>query len=142
VLVYSGSASSFTDRRLKNGVRYRYTLTGFDDARNAATSAVATRPTGPLISPPAAGTVTAPPRLTWIPVEQATYYNVQLWRRGKILSAWPKGTSLQLRRSWAYGGRRHKLEPGHYRWYVWPGYGRIADKKFGRLLGSSSFVVR
>ena len=36
VLVYSGSATSFTDRRLKNGVRYRYVLTGYDEAGNTS----------------------------------------------------------------------------------------------------------
>ena len=142
VLVYSGSATSFTDRRLKNGVRYRYLLTGYDEAGNTATSGVAASPIAPLVSPPAGATVSAPPRLAWRPVERATYYNVQLWRRGRILSAWPKGTSLRLRRTWTYGGRRYSLEPGRYRWYVWPGYGRRGAKKFGPPLGSSSFVVR
>ena len=142
VLVYSGSATSFTDKRLRNGVEYRYTLAGYDEARNAATSVVVATPTAPLRSPPAGATVSAPPRLAWRAVEKATYYNVQLWRRGRILSAWPKGTSLQLRRSWAYDGRLYRLKPGRYQWYVWPGYGRRSEKKFGRLLGSSSFVVR
>jgi hypothetical protein len=142
VLVYSGSATSFTDRRLRNGVRYQYALTGHDEAGNAATSRLAARPAAPLVSPPAGATVSAPPRLAWLPAEKATYYNVQLWRRGRILSAWPKGTSLRLRRSWTYGGVRYHLNRGRYRWYVWPGYGRRAEKKFGRLLGSSSFVVR
>jgi hypothetical protein len=142
VLVYSGSAKSFTDRRLKNGVRYRYLLTGYDEAGNTATSGVTTRPIAPLVSPPAGATVSVPPRLAWLPAERATYYNVQLWRGGRILSAWPKGTSLRLRRTWTYGGRRYRLEPGRYRWYVWPGYGRRGAKKFGPPLGSSSFVVR
>lgn len=142
VLVYSGSATSFTDRRLKNGVRYHYALTGYDEAGNAAMSGLAARPAAPLVSPPAGATVSAPPRLAWLPAERATYYNVQLWRQGKILSAWPKGTSLRLRRSWTYGGLRYRLKRGRYKWYVWPGYGRRAEKKFGGLLGSSSFVVR
>ena len=142
VLVYGGSSTSFTDRGLKNGVRYRYELTAFDAAGNAATSGVAARPTGPLVSPPTGATVSAPPRLAWLRDERATYYNVQLWRRGRILSAWPKGTSLRLRRTWTYGGRRYRLERGRYKWYVWPGYGPRGQKKFGRLLGSSSFVVR
>lgn len=142
VLVYRGSATSFTDKRLKNGVRYRYDLTGFDEAGNAAASAVAARPTAPLVSPAAGATVSAPPRLAWLSVEGATYYNVQLWRGARILSTWPKGTSFQLRRSWTYGGRRYRLTRGRYQWYVWPGYGRRAEKRFGRLIGSSSFVVR
>jgi hypothetical protein len=142
VVVYRGTGRSFTDTRLENGVRYRYTLTGYDEARNAASSEVGATPTAPLLAPKAGATVSAPPRLVWKAAEKATYYNVQVWRRGKIFSAWPTGTSLQLKRTWTYAGRRHRLSPGRYRWYVWPGYGRRAQNKFGRLLGWSTFVVR
>jgi hypothetical protein len=47
----------------------------------------------------------------------------------------------ELTRTWIYAGRRHCLTPGRYRWYVWAGYGRQAQNKFGPLLGSNSFVV-
>jgi hypothetical protein len=66
---------------------------------------------------------------------------VQVWRNGKIFSAWPARPSLRLRRTWTFGGRQYHLRPGRYRWYVWPGYGRRAARNYGRLLGSSSFVV-
>jgi hypothetical protein len=141
-LVYQGSGASFTDTRLTNGTRYKYTLIAHDEARNAVEEAVTAKPTAPLVSPPAGATVSAPPRLAWTSVPKATYYNVQVWRRGKILSAWPRGTSFRLRRSWMYAGRRYRLVPGRYRWYVWPGYGLRTKRKFGPLLGSSSFVVR
>jgi hypothetical protein len=142
-LVYSGTGKRFIDTRLKNGVRYRYTLTGYDEAANGTTTAVTARPTAPLVAPPAGARVSGPPRLTWVAVEKATYYNVQVWRDGKkILSAWPKGTSIRLRAGWTYKGRRYRLERGTYRWYVWPGLGRRAEKDYGPLLGSSSFVVR
>jgi hypothetical protein len=141
-LVYRGHDESFTDTGLKNGVRYHYTLTGYDEAHNAATSTAAATPTAPLVSPVAGAVVKAPPRLAWIRVAKATYYNVQVWRKGRIFSSWPKGTSIKLNRSWVYHGRRYKLTPGKYRWYVWPGFGARTGKKFGPLLGSSSFVVR
>jgi hypothetical protein len=48
---------------------------------------------------------------------------------------------LQLPRSWQYHGRRYKLRPGTYRWYVWPGRGRLSAGRYGELLGASSFVV-
>jgi hypothetical protein len=85
--------------------------------------------------------VTAPPRLAWRAAPGARYYNVQLWRRGKIFSAWPATTVLRLRRAWTFEGRRYRLGPGRYRWYVWPGYGARSAKRYGRALGSSSFVV-
>jgi len=140
--VYRGSGKTFTDAGLRNGVRYRYTVNAYDEAHNAATQTVAVTPTAPLVAPAAGATVRAPVRLAWVPVDKATHYNVQVWRRGKIFSAWPKGTSLRLPGSWTYGGRRYQLTPGRYHWYVWPGYGPRAGKKYGRLLGSSSFVVK
>jgi large repetitive protein len=141
-VVYRGTGNRFTDARLENGKRYGYMLTGYDEAGNAATASAAAIPTAPLISPAAGAKVTAPPRLVWAAVPKATYYHVQLWRRGRILSAWPSRTSLRLSRTWAYAGRRYHLTPGRYRWFVWPAFGRRAEKRFGPLLGSSSFVVR
>ena len=85
----------------------------------------------------------SPPTLVWAPAKGATYYNVQLIRRGRrVLSEWPVRPTFQLRRTWLYKGRRYRLRPGVYRWYVWPGYGRISAARYAkRALGSSSFVV-
>jgi hypothetical protein len=141
-VVYRGTGRSFTDTGLRNGVRYRYTVTAYDEAGNASAAEITATPTAPLLSPAAGATVSAPPRLAWKAVENATYYNVQVWRRGKIFSAWPTRTSIRLRRTWTYAGRRYHLTPGRYRWYVWPGFGRRGQNKYGRLLGSSTFVVR
>ena len=72
----------------------------------------------------------------------ATYYNVQLFRDGKkILSAWPSSTSIRLDRSWRFGGKAQRLEPGRYRWYVWPGFGKRTANRYGKLLGTRTFVV-
>ena len=140
--VYKGAGRTFTDTGLANGVRYRYALTGYDEAHNAATAEAAATPNAPLVSPKAGAVVSSPPLLAWRAVPKATYYNAQVWRNGRIYSSWPKGTSVQLRRTWIYNGRRYRLSPGRYRWYVWPGYGKRAKKDFGRLIGSSSFVVK
>jgi len=94
-----------------------------------------------LYGPPPGAKVASPPRLAWAPVENATYYNVQVWRGRRIFSAWPSRPSLRLKRSWIYEGRRYRLTPGRYRWYVWPGFRGRGAKSFGRLLGGSSFVV-
>ena len=143
VLVYSGSATSFTDRRLKNGVRYRYLLTGYDEAGNTATSGVAARPIAPLVSPPPGATVSAPPRLAWRPVEKGDVLQRPAVAPGKDSSApGRKGHRSASGARGPSGGRRYSLEPGRYRWNVWPGYGRRGAKKFGPPLGSSSFVVR
>jgi hypothetical protein len=141
-VVYQGTGRSFTDTGLQNGVRYRYWLTAYDEAHNAATAEASASPTAPLLSPKAGAVVSSPPRLAWRAVPNTKYYNVQVLRRGRIFSAWPRSTSLQLKRTWTYKGRRYKLTPGRYRWYVWPGRGRPSERRFGRLIGSSSFVVR
>jgi hypothetical protein len=95
-----------------------------------------------LFAPKAGARVTRPPLLRWRPVKRASYYNVQLYRGGrKVLTAWPTRTRLQLRPSWTFNRRAERLRPGLYRWYVWPGYGRAPVGRYGRLLGSSTFVV-
>jgi hypothetical protein len=81
--------------------------------------------------------------LTWTTVPGATYYNVQLFRADptKLLSIWPKHAGLQLRRTWRFDGRRYRLKPGKYRWYVWPGFGRRSAGRYGHMIGSGTFVV-
>jgi hypothetical protein len=97
---------------------------------------------GKGVAPPRGERVREPPVLRWKRVRRATYYNVQLYRRHrKILSRWPRRSSLRLQRQWRYKGTRRRLAPGRYRWYVWPGYGRRSAKRYGRLLGKSTFTV-
>jgi hypothetical protein len=161
--VYTGKARAFTDRRMREGVKYRYTIAAYDEAGNAAVKALVVRPDGktnraraaaepaarparpatPALSRPAQGArVTAPPVLDWTPVPKAKYYNVQLYRDGKkILTVWPSSTSYRLRLSWTFDGRRQRLSPGRYTWYVWPGFGPRSANRYGKLVGSRTFVV-
>jgi hypothetical protein len=73
-------------------------------------------------------------------VKRAAYYNVQLVRGKKILSAWPASNHLRLRSSWVYQGHHYRLHRGVYRWYVWPGFGARSKARYGSVLGGSSFV--
>ena len=163
--LYSGGARAFTDRRLKEGVKYRYTVTAYDEAGNGAARGLAARASSsvakpsrakpatkpsanqpavkPALTRPAAGArVTAPPLLAWRPVPRATYYNVQLYRNGrKILTAWPSEPSFRLQPAWKFGGRTYRLTPGVYRWYVWPGFGLSSATRYGKLVGTRRFVV-
>jgi hypothetical protein len=141
-VVYRGSAEGFRDAGLTVGRRYRYRVTGFDEAENATSHSLGITAAGALFSPAPGEEVSAPPRLRWAAVKGAGYYNVQLIRGGRVLSVWPNRASFQLRRTWIYKGRRYRLRPGVYRWYVWPGFGQIAAGNYGRLIGSSRFVVR
>ncbi|MBA2359637.1 MAG: hypothetical protein H0V79_01655 [Actinobacteria bacterium] len=145
-----GSPSSYAG--LASGV-HRFAVRAIDAAGNVDatpagsewTVAVVTRTVArsALFAPAAGARVTRPPLLRWRPVRGASYYNVQLYRAGrKVLSAWPTRTRLQLRAQWRFNGRAQRLEPGVYRWYVWPGRGQITARRYGKVLGSSTFVVR
>jgi hypothetical protein len=143
--IYRGSANGVRDTGLVVGRRYEYRVIGVDEAANRAEQKLSLVATGALLSPTPGLKITtnSPPTLVWTRAKGATYYNVQLIFHGrKVLSAWPLRQSFRLRRTWLYKGRRYRLRPGVYRWYVWPGYGRISAARYApRPLGSSSFVV-
>ena len=139
--VYTGQATGFQDTHVRNGVRYLYTITAFDQAGNASAETVTTTPGPRLLGPARNAHLIAPPKLSWTPVRGATYYNVQVYRGKKVLSVWPKQADLQLRRTWRFDGRRYHLKPGRYRWYVWPGFGRRSAADYGHIVGSGTFVV-
>jgi hypothetical protein len=138
--VYAGKASSFRDKGLRVGTHYHYTVSVFDAAANKVSRTVRITGTGRLFAPAPGASVKGAPRLQWAAVRGASYYNVQLVRGGRIFSAWPRGTSLKLPRSWVYHGQRYRLHRGVYRWYVWPGFGTQSANKYGRLVGRSSFL--
>jgi hypothetical protein len=142
-MVYSGPGRKFIDTGLRNGVRYRYTVSATDAAGNETTATATATPRSRLLAPRPAARLTHAPVLRWRAVARARYYNVQLFRGGrKILSAWPARARLAVRPSWHYRGRTQRLKPGRYRWYVWPGYGRRSAHHYGRLLGFREFTVR
>jgi hypothetical protein len=128
------------DTGLRVGAKYKYTVTATDEAGNTGGATLAVTATGRLTSPVPGQRVTSRPHLTWLPVKGASYYNVQLYRGGRILSVWPKRTTFTLPLSWAYQGHHHHLHSGSYRWYVWPGFGKPAQARYGQLLGSSTFL--
>jgi hypothetical protein len=143
VPVYSGTATGFNDTHLRNGVHYTYTITARDAAGNVTVQTIGATPAARLLSPSNNARVTAPPLLSWTAVSGATYYNVQLYRGDptKLLSLWPTRASLRLRRAWRFDGRRYRLKPGRYRWYVWPGFGKRKSARYGHRIGTGTFVV-
>ena len=114
---------------LTTGVRYAWIVTATDAAGNATSAG--------------AEAVPGPPRLRWAAARRARFYKVQLVHAGrKRLSAWPAGATLQVPSQWRVGRRMRRLEPGVWRWYVWPGYGSRAKPRYGRLLARGHFTVR
>lgn len=142
--VYRGAEKRYTVERLRNGTTYRFVLVAWDGAGNRSKGAVvrATPKAELLTAPKQSQRVTIPPLLRWAPAAGASYFNVQLWRgKQKVLSVWPPGTRYQLTGAWTYDGKKQKLLPGTYTWYVWPGLGPRKAARYGALLGSRSFVV-
>jgi hypothetical protein len=142
-VIYEGatSATSRLDQGLKAGRTYRYRLSAADEAANRATRTVDFVARGALLYPAPGERVSKAPLLVWTPVKGARYYNVILIRGRRVFSAWPVRARLQLRRTWTYRGSRYKLRPGLYRWFVWPGRGRLAAGNYGPMLGGSTFIV-
>jgi hypothetical protein len=142
-LLYRGPAAEFTDHKLRNGRRYGYRVTLIDQAGNWAADTASAVPTASRLLQPVNGAhVSGPPMLLWKRVRRARYYNTQLVRAGtKILSSWPRRPRLQLRRVWRFNDRVRRLVPGRYCWYVWPGLGARSERRYGRMLGKSCFIV-
>ena len=143
-VIYRGRGTTATDRGVRSGRLYRYVVVTYDTAGNASgAAAVQVRPLFALFSPRRGALVTSPPLLDWRTTRGATYYNVQLYRGDrKILSRWPSSSRLQLPSRWRHQGRVYRLTPARYSWYVWPGFGRRAERRYGALIGASFFTVR
>ena len=133
---------SLSDRGLRNSRTYTYRVSAVDAAGNASTRSVTVRPGPALLAPRPGTTVRRPPLLRWTAVRGARYYNLQLYRDGrKVLSVWPREPRLRLPARWRFAGADRALDSGRYRWYVWPGFGERALRRFGARLGPRSFVV-
>jgi hypothetical protein len=143
-VIYKGTASKYVDRGLTNGVEYRYVVAALDAAgnRSAGVAAVIVPRRNLLKSPKDGARLKKAPRLLWALDTEAQYYNAQLLLNGKkILSVWPVRPAYALKTSWKYEGRKYKLKPGVYTWFVWPGYGARSAVDYGELMGSRTFRI-
>lgn len=134
VTLYAGKRlAAFVDRKVRNGSRYTYVVTALDAAGNRMVVKAVATPAAALVAPRRDQRIRGETTLRWRGVKGASYYNVQLWLRGKkVLTAWPSGPSLRLPR----------LASGPYTWFVWPGRGSRNAHRYGPLIGHSTFVVR
>ena len=137
-------ATSFTDKRIRNDVRYRYTITGVDESGNRSTSVVVSaKPRARLLVGPI-GVVQPRSRvlLRWAPVKGAKFYNVQVFRgQTKVLSVWPRSARRSLGPTWRWDRKLRALKAGVYTWYVWPAVGSRARAQSGPPRGKSTFRV-
>jgi hypothetical protein len=141
--LFSGAAADFVDKKIQDGVEYRYNVRTFDQAGNAsqARTVLALPKVVSLGKNAYTPRTTAQPILSWPARRGASYYHVQLFRNGKrILAAWPLKTELALRPHWRWAGRRYRLAPAQYAWFVWAGFGPRTAARY-KLLGHSTFIV-
>jgi hypothetical protein len=140
------TASSWTDRKVQNGVTYRYELVPTDKLGNQGSElSKNARPTG-FRTPRNGATLTAPIGISWVDVPRSDYSNIQVWNAGltrKMLSVWPRDNGYTLRSRWRYQGRDYRLRRGStYRIYGWPGFGSVANANYGKSYGWVQFTVR
>jgi hypothetical protein len=144
VTVFRGSGSSrAVDRGIRPGVEYEYAIQSVDQAGNASPAmTIAGLPKVLVLGATSYVPHAAPqPILRRRRVRGVRYYHVQLFRGSKrILAAWPQTHALGLPAAWRWAGRRHRLAPGRYRWYVWAGLGARALAHY-RTIGSAQFIV-
>ena len=108
-VVYTGKADFYKDTGIDNRTQYEYRVSAADEAANATPEQKATAmPLPPLYNPAQGARVRSPIVFEWLGIEKATYYNVQVWCRGKkMLTAWPKKSAA--RRSAAREVRRSRV---------------------------------
>ncbi len=142
--MYRGRKKTFVARGLQDGVEYRFVIVAYDEAgnRSAGVAVVFFAERQNLLLPANGATVTAPRRFAWRPVPGADYYNAQFWHDGKQLSVWPVKAKFTLQGSWRFEGKLHRLVPGTWLVYVWPGFGTKAEANYGDLHVDATFVVR
>lgn len=139
-VIYRGTRSSFMDRSVREGRRYRYAVAVLDRAGLEGRAERPARPRRRLLAPTHRARLTAPPHLRWTPIAGTRYYNVKLYRRGRlVLSAWPRRAELALPATWRSGGRTRRLRAGGYRWYVWPLPRRA--RRFAPRIGTRTFII-
>jgi hypothetical protein len=143
-VLYTGRKTSFVARGLEDGVEYRFVIVAHDEAgnRSAGVAVVVLAERQTLLAPVNGATITAPRRFVWRAAAGASYYNIQFWRNGKKLSAWPVKATFTLRSRWRFEGRHRRLAPGTWHVYVWPGFGPKRSARYGDLHVDATFVVR
>jgi hypothetical protein len=144
-VIYDGAAAAFSDRKAENYVRYRYLVTAEDPAGNAITRAAFATPKPVLFAPRPGARVGSgsSPVFAWRPRPKTLYYNLQLWLEGRQVGTWwPSRARLALPSHWQFDRGTHRLGPGSYTWYVWPGRGARRLGRYGPLLGKSTFTAR
>jgi hypothetical protein len=85
------------------------------------------------------GAPTGTRRFVWPPVAGATGYHVELFNGSAlILRDDVKKPEVLIRRRWQFDGRDRSLDPGEYRWYVWP---QVDGQRSARAIVQAKLVI-
>jgi hypothetical protein len=96
-------------------------------------------PAKPRSSPTSGAPGAGPRTFAWAPVAGATGYHVELFRVGKrIFAVDTQRPNALIPARWTFDGRRYRLAPAEYRWYVWP---IVAGKRKARAVVQARLVV-
>jgi hypothetical protein len=72
----------------------------------------------------------APRKFVWAPVPGASGYHVEFFRGSSLVfSADTRRPEVSVPTRWTLGGKRERLGPGQYQWYVWPVHGGIRSSQ-------------
>ena len=113
--------------------------TAFAPTSEAAPLVAGDRTTPQLEAPPDAAA--QPQVFAWAPVRDARGYEFQLFRgRTLVFRARVAAPRLTVPGRWHAQGRRQQLDPGTYRWYVWP-VSRGTGKRAAKAVVSAQLVV-
>jgi hypothetical protein len=105
------------------------------DARAKPAPDISARPSRSALPP-----TSTPRRFAWAPAEGATGYHVELFRgKSLVFAADTIGPKITVPAKWTFDGSEHQLEPGAYRWYVWP---IVSGKRTTRAVVQARLVVR
>jgi hypothetical protein len=74
------------------------------------------------------------------PTEGASGYHVELFRgTSRVFAEDTKRPEIVIPAKWTLGGRKFRLEPVAYRWYVWP---VVSGRRASRAVVQARLVVR
>lgn len=89
-------------------------------------SAISATPTTKTKKPQRRGgspraTEVEPQRFAWAPTAGASGYHMELFRgSSKVFEGDTRRPAMAMPVHWVFDQRKQSLEPGNYRWYVWP----------------------
>jgi hypothetical protein len=135
------SALALADARLEPETAAFPALATSDVDGSPLTSPAAASPrrllTAPATPPVAPGSAR---RFVWAPVEGASGYHIELFRRNSLVfAANTIPPEVTVPAKWKFRGSEHRWEAVAYRWYVWS---IVSGKRTTRAVVQARLVVR